>query len=302
MQSLARKHGLYVIEDAAHAVGSYYGDKMCGTIGDVGCYSFFANKNLPTGEGGMLVTRNAANITYALDDVAGLRAGTYMVYMYTLPVAGKLTDVSRTAFGFMTFQVGTATEELKSATNCANCHGSTIWHLDEGPQHPEPFDPDYCKACHDYARSGTGDSFSRLGGTSTSGWSGYGAGPLSRRVHGVHFGRYLDHPEEIYAGNPNAFNEVIFPQDVRNCVKCHDPKGSPAWKQNVSRLACLGCHDSDAAKGHANGNTVFKNTADPWSADNVETCKVCHGADREFSPDKVHNIANPYQPPYPREP
>ena len=58
IQSIAKKHRLYIIEDAAHAVGSYYGDKMCGTIGDAGCFSFFANKNLPTGEGGMLVTRN----------------------------------------------------------------------------------------------------------------------------------------------------------------------------------------------------------------------------------------------------
>jgi dTDP-4-amino-4,6-dideoxygalactose transaminase len=58
IQSLARKNGLYIIEDAAHAVGSYYGDKMCGTIGDAGCFSFFANKNISTGEGGMLVTRN----------------------------------------------------------------------------------------------------------------------------------------------------------------------------------------------------------------------------------------------------
>jgi dTDP-4-amino-4,6-dideoxygalactose transaminase len=58
VQSLARKNGLYIIEDAAHAAGSYVGDRMCGTIGDVGCYSFFANKNLPVGEGGMLVTRD----------------------------------------------------------------------------------------------------------------------------------------------------------------------------------------------------------------------------------------------------
>ena len=58
IQSLANKNGLSIIEDAAHAVGSYYGDKMCGTIGDVGCFSFFANKNLPAGEGGMLVTRH----------------------------------------------------------------------------------------------------------------------------------------------------------------------------------------------------------------------------------------------------
>jgi predicted CXXCH cytochrome family protein len=94
---------------------------------------------------------------------------------------------------------------------------------------------------------------------------------------------------------------VIFPQDVRNCVKCHDAKGSPVWKQEPSRLACLGCHDSDSAKGHAKGMTVFNNPADPWSADNVETCKVCHGAGKEFSPDKMHNISNPYKPPYPRE-
>lgn len=56
--ALARKHGLFVIEDAAHAVGSYYGERMCGTIADIGCYSFFANKNLPVGEGGMLVTHD----------------------------------------------------------------------------------------------------------------------------------------------------------------------------------------------------------------------------------------------------
>jgi dTDP-4-amino-4,6-dideoxygalactose transaminase len=57
---LARKHGLRVIEDCAHAPGAIHpspqGPQKVGTLGDVGCFSFFANKNLTTGEGGMVVT------------------------------------------------------------------------------------------------------------------------------------------------------------------------------------------------------------------------------------------------------
>jgi dTDP-4-amino-4,6-dideoxygalactose transaminase len=57
---LARPRGIKVIEDDAHAVGSRQGGKACGTIGDIGCFSFFANKNLPAGEGGMLTTNDEA--------------------------------------------------------------------------------------------------------------------------------------------------------------------------------------------------------------------------------------------------
>jgi dTDP-4-amino-4,6-dideoxygalactose transaminase len=53
---LAARHGLALIEDAAHAPGGLWRGKACGTIGDVGCFSFFSNKNLPIGEGGMIVT------------------------------------------------------------------------------------------------------------------------------------------------------------------------------------------------------------------------------------------------------
>jgi dTDP-4-amino-4,6-dideoxygalactose transaminase len=56
IMQIARRHGLAVIEDAAHAPGASLGGRALGTWGDVGCFSFFSNKNLATGEGGMLVT------------------------------------------------------------------------------------------------------------------------------------------------------------------------------------------------------------------------------------------------------
>ncbi len=53
---LARAHNLTVIEDAAHALPARYGDQIIGTIGDVTCFSFYANKTITTGEGGMITT------------------------------------------------------------------------------------------------------------------------------------------------------------------------------------------------------------------------------------------------------
>jgi len=53
---VAHRHKLSVIEDAAHAPGALYNGRKAGTFGDVACFSFFSNKNLTTGEGGMVVT------------------------------------------------------------------------------------------------------------------------------------------------------------------------------------------------------------------------------------------------------
>jgi dTDP-4-amino-4,6-dideoxygalactose transaminase len=74
--SIASQHNLYVVEDVAHAPGAacwmpddtaYASQasgrrvlKTCGSIGDIGCFSFFANKNMTTGEGGMLTTNSDA--------------------------------------------------------------------------------------------------------------------------------------------------------------------------------------------------------------------------------------------------
>ena len=58
VMSVAKKHGLFVLEDAAECHGAEYGGMKAGTIGDAGTFSFFGNKIITTGEGGMVVTNN----------------------------------------------------------------------------------------------------------------------------------------------------------------------------------------------------------------------------------------------------
>lgn len=58
IMEIAKRHGLYVIEDSAHAIGSDLDGISLGTWGHIGCFSFFSNKNMTTGEGGMLVTND----------------------------------------------------------------------------------------------------------------------------------------------------------------------------------------------------------------------------------------------------
>lgn len=58
IMGIAKAHDLKVIEDACHGPLAEYKGKKLGTIGDIGCFSFFSNKNISTGEGGMLITNN----------------------------------------------------------------------------------------------------------------------------------------------------------------------------------------------------------------------------------------------------
>ena len=58
VQDLAKRYGLRIIEDAAHALPTYYEGQMIGTIGDVGVFSFYATKTLAVGDGGMLVAKD----------------------------------------------------------------------------------------------------------------------------------------------------------------------------------------------------------------------------------------------------
>lgn len=60
INTIAKKNNLFVVEDAACALGSYYKGKHCGTFGDYGCFSFHPRKSITTGEGGMITTSDSA--------------------------------------------------------------------------------------------------------------------------------------------------------------------------------------------------------------------------------------------------
>lgn len=59
IMAIAKKHNLFVVEDAACGFDSWYKGRHCGTIGDFGCFSFHPRKAITTGEGGMITTMSA---------------------------------------------------------------------------------------------------------------------------------------------------------------------------------------------------------------------------------------------------
>ncbi|MBL9139928.1 MAG: hypothetical protein JNK85_28915 [Verrucomicrobiales bacterium] len=232
------------------------------------------------------VSRTADAILYQLSEVTNLLSGTYTAYVEFRPGTGQ------GGYASVNFQVGSTNIEphITPASACISCHADSRIHASS---RANTMTPDLCKSCHDYANQMVGKT-----NWTNSQW-GFGISPLVRRVHGAHYGKYL------HKGNENGgggLSEIIFPQDVRNCTKCHSDTKSVTWNTNPSRLACLACHDSTTSTTHASLMTWDPTVADPWSGDEIETCDVCHGADSDMSAARVHSIANPYVPPYPREP
>jgi perosamine synthetase len=66
IMAIAKKHGLRVIEDACEAIQATYKGRTVGTFGDVAVYGFYPNKQITTGEGGMIVTNDEAIYDYCL--------------------------------------------------------------------------------------------------------------------------------------------------------------------------------------------------------------------------------------------
>jgi hypothetical protein len=232
------------------------------------------------------VTYSAGYIEYQLDPVDDVPAGTYVVSI-EFADRGRIgdTDYWTPTIAKTTFQVKTATTTLPVANNCSTCHSSTqkgpfVGQVGDYARHAKTFDytaMDQCGACHDYQPSalvptlGAGD------------WPGGGGFPISRRVHAIHQSAELNYPW-ITIGYSGHTWDVEFPamdplskSGTRNCETCHE-KGttSGTWLTNANRLACGGCHDSDAARAHIRANTYDPTPAWPYSGDEQESCQACH--------------------------
>lgn len=91
---IAGRHDLAVIEDAAHAIETEYKGRKIGTIGDFGCFSFYPTKNITTGEGGMLLAKDACQRDLVRSRSAhGLSADAYSRYTSSTFAHYRATDV-----------------------------------------------------------------------------------------------------------------------------------------------------------------------------------------------------------------
>ena len=107
--AIAKKHNLPLIEDCAHTPGSDYKGQPLGTFGDISCFSFFTNKNLSVGEGGMVCTKDEK----LLEKLRGLRAhgmsvpsfdrfkGRAISYDVVMPGLNYRIDEMRAALGLV---------------------------------------------------------------------------------------------------------------------------------------------------------------------------------------------------------
>jgi len=234
-------------------------------------------------------------IKYTLDPVDDLAPGTYGINVEYAD-GGRhptnnpsfiaegvneppFTDYRTPSVAVATFQVKQAAVEKPVADGCTACHWSsagTGFVLDP-PRHNKLFNEqavDQCGGCHEYhsgqnpAAATQVDSFS-------------GGHPLSKRVHAVHYGSALTYPTITVAHEETAaFGRnwrITYPMNILNCESCHSKDGtSGTWKTNPNRIACMGCHDSDAATAHMDIQTHDPTPLAPWSGDETESCKACH--------------------------
>ncbi len=175
-----------------------------------------------------------------------------------------------------------------AVANCNQCHETLALH---GGQRRNPQE---CVICHNpVTKDGAGRPADQLPRESVS---------FQRHIHRIHTGENLTQQWTIYGGSANGtnFNDVRFPGDRRDCLKCHvagaytlplqagimsvDTPRDYFSPQGPATAACLGCHDNQDAAAHAylNSTTFGGNSA------LTEACATCHSTGKDWDVDKVH--------------
>jgi OmcA/MtrC family decaheme c-type cytochrome len=171
--------------------------------------------------------------------------------------------------------------------NCNVCHDALALH---GGQRQTTLE---CVICHNPTNSDVAGRPAAAGAPE--------AISFQRHIHRIHSGENLTQEFTIYGGGGSGtnFNDVRFPGDRRDCLKCHVasaytlPLQSGIASVNTPRdyfspqgpatVACLGCHDNVDAAAHAYLNTAFFGGTTP-----SEACATCHGTGKDWDVDKVH--------------
>ncbi len=95
LDAVAKRHNLFLIEDSCEALGAKYNKKKCGSFGKAGCFAFYPNKQITTGEGGVIVTNyeNIAELSRSMRN-QGRDKGTGWLQHIRLGYNYRLSDVS----------------------------------------------------------------------------------------------------------------------------------------------------------------------------------------------------------------
>ena len=199
------------------------------------------------------------------------------------------------------------TRDIVTVDSCTECHAGKVLN------HGSRTDPNFCATCHtdqikysfDKEAPMTGLTFTVQTGTNAvvrpaqAVVDGRAVGNLPNMIHKIHMGEGLVKQGYHYNNDDlGLFNEVKFPQDIRNCSKCHDGSATAVhktadgdnWMNVPNRLACGACHDginfatgtgvtlSDAAQGKTS-TTIYSGKAHGGGAQSDDTlCTLCHKA------------------------
>jgi len=264
-----------------------------------GTYTYTFNKNLNTVPG-IATYATTSNLTHRIViQVSGTVTGGSLNDRAT-NIVQDFVPTSLPAF------TGTTAHEIVTATACNTCH----YKLGTTTPHGGRVDTKYCVVCHTYQRANgrttsapdstgamTGSTYLVVGqvdvaSETTSSAGGFTTGEFVSLVHKIHMGEGqtthgLVQGLKLTGWNYGGvlFNEVTYPQDARNCTKCHNGTQADNWKNNPSRKACGSCHDNVSwATAVPAGFVAHAASLGGLAQADDSGCAGCHGATTGLRP------------------